>query len=146
MFSISSGTHVFLLFFVMAGCNFVLADMHYTSKNVAEMFDLSMNVGSAHTRCLLEQKVEFFSSSDFYQVQDHGWVIWLHFYYRALFVLEMIGLLYSICGLEFTPFFCLIQLILLECLLRLIPWIQASPRIHSRAQEGDKLWDTLGEG
>lgn len=39
----------------------MLADVHYISKNVTEMFDLGMNVGSTHTRCLLEQKVEFFS-------------------------------------------------------------------------------------
>lgn len=53
--------NLFFFCFVWAGCNFVLADVHYTSKNVTEMFDLGMNVGSTHTRCLLEQKVEFFS-------------------------------------------------------------------------------------
>lgn len=55
----------------------MLADVHYISKNVTEMFDLGMNVGSTQTRCLLEQKVEFFFPSDLYQVQAHGWVIWL---------------------------------------------------------------------
>lgn len=62
----------------MAGCNFVLAHTNYTSKNVTEIFDLGRNVGSTHTRCLLRQNAEFFfPPSDLYQVQDHGWVIWL---------------------------------------------------------------------
>lgn len=55
---------VFFGLYFLPGCNFVLAHTHththYISKNVTEMFDLCMNVESVHTRCLLEQEVEFF--------------------------------------------------------------------------------------
>lgn len=54
------GCKVFFSSFFLPGCNFVLAHMHYISKNVTEMFDLCVNIESLHTRCLLEQEVEFF--------------------------------------------------------------------------------------
>lgn len=86
-----------------------------------------------------------FLPSDLYQVQDHGWVIWL---------IEALLLQSSGCSgndrpalqhlwTGVYPFFCL-QLILLECLFRLIPWMLASPGICSSTQDGDKLSDAPG--
>lgn len=56
-------------------------------------------------KMLIRAGVGIFLPSDLYQVQVHGWVIcwWKRFYYRAVALVKMIGLFYSICGLEFTP-------------------------------------------
>lgn len=68
----------FFFLFLLPGCNFVLA--HTLAPYLQECY---RNVWSLHERwdcahkMLIRAGVGIFPPSDLYQVQDHGWVIWL---------------------------------------------------------------------